>query len=134
MFLSFTTYFQIHTFSSVRKAVISMASICRAITQWFVGGTQKNGFLDDSKADRPDIQKSETKLGYREEIKSIDGATLGRPRPRFEDLPLNPSHPKGSAWGLWGEDDERGTLNLITDEATLAARQELRTGRIVPLK
>lgn len=31
-------------------------------------------------------------------------------RPRFEDLPLSSSHPPFSAWGLWGLDDELGTL------------------------
>ncbi|MFC8917551.1 cyclase family protein [Streptomyces sp. NPDC057116] len=36
-------------------------------------------------------------------------------------------------WGRWGGDDERGTLNLITDEAVREAARTVRTGRRVPL-
>ncbi|GAA1577520.1 cyclase family protein [Streptomyces globosus] len=36
-------------------------------------------------------------------------------------------------WGRWGADDEKGTLNLITDEVVRAAAAEIRTGRRVPL-
>jgi kynurenine formamidase len=32
-------------------------------------------------------------------------------------------------WGRWGPDDERGTLNLITDEAVARASACIRTGR-----
>lgn len=34
-----------------------------------------------------------------------------------------------SNWGRWGEDDERGTLNLITPEVVLRAAASIRTGR-----
>ena len=43
----------------------------------------------------------------------------------MEDLPTN--------WGRWGERDERGTLNLITDEVRGRAVAEARTGRTVSL-
>ena len=33
-------------------------------------------------------------------------------RPRFADLPVTPGQPKNSAWGLWGPDDETGTVNI----------------------
>lgn len=36
-------------------------------------------------------------------------------------------------WGRWGADDERGTLNLITDEVRAQAVAEVRTGRSVSL-
>jgi kynurenine formamidase len=42
-----------------------------------------------------------------------------------DDLPDN--------WGRWGEDDEAGTLNLITDEVRARAAAEVRTGRAVSL-
>ncbi|KAF2000730.1 putative cyclase [Amniculicola lignicola CBS 123094] len=48
--------------------------------------------------------------------------------PKFADLPLDPSHPPHSAWGLWGNDDELGTLNHLTPETTVAAAQEIKTG------
>jgi kynurenine formamidase len=38
-----------------------------------------------------------------------------------------------SNWGRWGDDDELGTLNLITDEVRARAAAEVRTGRSVSL-
>lgn len=61
-----------------------------------------------------------------------DGGDLQRPA--FEDLPLGADHPPWSAWGLWGEDDELGTLNLLTPEVTRKAAGEVREGIVVPLK
>ncbi|RDL34696.1 Uncharacterized protein BP5553_07824 [Venustampulla echinocandica] len=54
-------------------------------------------------------------------------------RPAFESLPLMPDHPKSSSWGLWGNSDELGTLNLLTEEVVRKASEEIRTGRVVPL-
>jgi kynurenine formamidase len=39
----------------------------------------------------------------------------------------------GANWGRWGEDDERGALNLLTPERVLAALGTAKTGRIFPL-
>jgi hypothetical protein len=36
-----------------------------------------------------------------------------------------------SNWGRWGDDDELGTLNLITDDVRLAAARAVRHGRSV---
>ncbi|MEV5834070.1 cyclase family protein [Nocardia sp. NPDC052112] len=36
-------------------------------------------------------------------------------------------------WGRWGDDDEIGTLNLITDDVVRNAAATVRTGRRVPL-
>lgn len=36
-------------------------------------------------------------------------------------------------WGRWGEDDERGTLNLITDDVVREAARAVRGGLRVPL-
>lgn len=36
-------------------------------------------------------------------------------------------------WGRWGEDDEIGTLNLITDDVVRQAAATVRTGRRIPL-
>jgi hypothetical protein len=49
--------------------------------------------------------------------------------PAFEDLPLRKGDPHHSAWGLYGEKDELGTLNRLTGERVVsAARQEVRNG------
>ncbi|KAI1270324.1 putative cyclase-domain-containing protein [Xylariaceae sp. FL1019] len=54
-------------------------------------------------------------------------------RPRFDELPLKPDDPPVSAWGLWGPDDELGSLNILTPEKVKAAISEVRTGETIPL-
>lgn len=36
--------------------------------------------------------------------------------PSFDELPIDPKYPPQTAWGVWGEDDNLGTLNLLTEE------------------
>jgi kynurenine formamidase len=48
--------------------------------------------------------------------------------PAFHDIAQRVNN-----WGRWGDDDEIGTLNLITDEVVRRAATEVRTGRRVPL-
>ncbi|EUC41071.1 hypothetical protein COCMIDRAFT_30077, partial [Bipolaris oryzae ATCC 44560] len=53
----------------------------------------------------------------------------------FTDLPVDKNGPHGNAWGLWGLDDQLGTLNYLTDEVVkVAAKEEIRTGVRVSLK
>lgn len=65
---------------------------------------------------------------------SVMALAPGGTRPSFDQLPLHPDHPKASAWGIWGKDDERGTLNLLTEEVTRAAGAEITLGKAVNLK
>ncbi|KAK3685579.1 hypothetical protein B0T22DRAFT_492468 [Podospora appendiculata] len=54
--------------------------------------------------------------------------------PPFDSLPLREGDPKLSAWGLYGPDDELGTLNRLTDErVAAAAKSEIRTGARVSM-
>ena len=39
----------------------------------------------------------------------------------------------GKNWGRWGDDDERGALNLITPEAVLEAARACKTGKVYSL-
>ena len=39
------------------------------------------------------------------------------------------NRPEGSTWGDWGEDDQLGRLNLLTQERIKAAVAEVRDGR-----
>lgn len=49
--------------------------------------------------------------------------------PPFDNLPLRKGDPFYSAWGLYGDKDELGTLNRITDEMVAgAAREEVKSG------
>ena len=55
--------------------------------------------------------------------------------PSFDDLPLDRTGPGKNAWGLWGPDDQLGTLNHLTaDVVKRAASEEIRTGERVSLK
>lgn len=56
------------------------------------------------------------------------------PRPTFESLPLRSDDPKASAWGLWGDHDELGTLNLLTSQVVKNAAELVQTGETVPLE
>ena len=47
--------------------------------------------------------------------------------PPYRDLP------GGRSWGLWGDDDELGCLNLLTPERTAAAAKLVRKGTVFPL-
>ncbi|KAI1390916.1 uncharacterized protein F4822DRAFT_167000 [Hypoxylon trugodes] len=54
--------------------------------------------------------------------------------PDFEELPLGKTNPTYSAWGLYGDKDELGTLNRLTNERVAAAAQsEIKTGHRISL-
>ncbi|TMK54899.1 MAG: cyclase family protein [Actinobacteria bacterium] len=40
---------------------------------------------------------------------------------------------RGGNWGRWGSEDERGALNLLTDDAVLAATRMCKTGKLYRL-
>jgi hypothetical protein len=54
--------------------------------------------------------------------------------PTFDKLPLRSPGPPYNAWGLWGQDDELGRLNLITPAAIKRGREEIKEGIVVNLK
>jgi hypothetical protein len=57
--------------------------------------------------------------------------------PQFKDLPIRTDAPSGSAWGVFDKDGKRdvyGTLNFITHDAVVAARDEIQTGESAVLK
>ena len=57
----------------------------------------------------------------------------GMDHPRFRDLPVDPAAPPRSSWGLWGRDDEVGTINLLTPERVERAARLVRRGAVFPL-
>ena len=64
-----------------------------------------------------------------------DYDNVSRPNwPLFKALPMKQQDPQGSAWGLWGPEDELGTLNLITAEISRLARNEMEEGIAISLK
>lgn len=53
--------------------------------------------------------------------------------PRYAELLDRPGRLTGTAWGLWGPTDQLGTLNHLTPERVLAAKESILTGAVVPL-
>ncbi|MBI5289095.1 MAG: cyclase family protein [Chloroflexi bacterium] len=53
--------------------------------------------------------------------------------PSYRDLPAKEGAPTGSSWGLFGDDDQLGTLNLLTPERVASAARLIRKGAVFPL-
>ncbi len=53
--------------------------------------------------------------------------------PSWDQLPVKEGAPKGSTWGLFGDDDQLGCLNLVTPERVVAAATLVRRGFAFPL-
>jgi kynurenine formamidase len=53
--------------------------------------------------------------------------------PSYAELPVNAGAPAGSAWGLFGDDDQLGCLNLLTPERVKVAAKLVRKGAVFPL-
>lgn len=71
---------------------------------------------------------------------ALNAAPEGQPlpspkkaRPAFDALPLRPEHPYASAWGLYGDEDEAGTLNALGPELVCQGLSEIRTARVFSL-
>jgi hypothetical protein len=45
--------------------------------------------------------------------------------PTFDELPMFKNF-KGCAWSLWGENDQLGTVNLLTEEVVARAAKEIK--------
>ena len=53
--------------------------------------------------------------------------------PSYSELPVRAGAPAGAAWGVFGDDDEVGTINLLTPERVLDAASSIRTGKVFAL-
>jgi kynurenine formamidase len=53
--------------------------------------------------------------------------------PSYAELPVRPGAPKGAAWGVFGDEDEVGTINLLTPERVRAAARSIRRGKVFAL-
>jgi kynurenine formamidase len=53
--------------------------------------------------------------------------------PNYDDLPVKEGAPAGSSWGLWGDDDRFGCLNLLTPERAAAAAKLVTKGKVFAL-
>ena len=53
--------------------------------------------------------------------------------PSYDQLPVRAGAPAGAAWGVFGDDDEVGTINLLTPDRVVAATSSIRTGKVFAL-
>jgi len=53
--------------------------------------------------------------------------------PAFSELPVTEGAPADSSWGVWGENDGIGTLNLLTPEGVVEAAQLVQRGAVFRL-
>ncbi len=53
--------------------------------------------------------------------------------PSYAELPVRKGAPAGSAWGVFGDDDEVGTINLQTPQRVVSAASSIRTGKVFAL-
>lgn len=60
---------------------------------------------------------------------AIDPASL----PSYAELSEREDAPKGSSWGLFGEDDQLGAVNFLTPERVAAAAKLVRSGKVFRL-
>ncbi len=60
-------------------------------------------------------------------------AARGPAIPAYSELPVRAGAPEGSAWGVFGENDELGTINLLTPDRVRAAASSIRSGKIFAL-
>lgn len=63
------------------------------------------------------------------DVDHADNASL----PAFDDLPVRPGAPLRAAWGLWGDEDQVGTLHLLTPARVARAARLARTGKVFAL-
>ncbi len=50
--------------------------------------------------------------------------------PAYDDLPVRAGAPAGAAWGVFGDDDAVGTINLLTPARVIAAAASIRSGKV----
>jgi kynurenine formamidase len=53
--------------------------------------------------------------------------------PRYRELPVDARHPKKTAWGLFGDDDNVGMFNLQTPERVIEAARLVKKGAVFAL-
>ncbi len=66
--------------------------------------------------------------------RAVRNAVSPAPRiPSYNELPVRAGAPAGAAWGVFGDDDEVGTINLLTPDRVIAAADSIRSGKVFAL-
>jgi kynurenine formamidase len=53
--------------------------------------------------------------------------------PSYDELPVRAGAPAGAAWGVFGDDDAVGTINLLTPARVVDAASSIRSGKVFAL-
>ena len=78
--------------------------------------------------------KAKSKVVPRSRAKATPRRRAAGPQlPRHADLPIREGAPQGAAWGVFGEDDQIGTINLMTPERVVEAAGSIRNGKVFSL-
>jgi hypothetical protein len=56
---------------------------------------------------------------------SLFSSETEKPLPTFDELPAYKNF-SGCAWGVWGPDDQLGTVNLLTEDIVKKAAEEIK--------
>ncbi|MGD0116425.1 MAG: cyclase family protein [Candidatus Binatus sp.] len=62
-----------------------------------------------------------------------DAVALSPEIPSYDELPVRAGAPAGAAWGVFGDDDEVGTINLLTPARVVDAASSIRSGKVFAL-
>jgi kynurenine formamidase len=66
--------------------------------------------------------------------RTVAEAVVHSPKiPSYDELPVRKGAPAGAAWGVFGDDDEVGTINLLTPERVVEASYSIRSGKVFAL-
>ena len=66
--------------------------------------------------------------------KAVARAAASGPRmPSYNELPVRAGAPQGAAWGVFGDNDEVGTINLQTPDRVVAAASSIKSGKVFAL-
>jgi kynurenine formamidase len=58
---------------------------------------------------------------------------VSQPLPAYRELPVRPDAPAGSSWGVWGDGDVFGTLNLLDEAAAARGARAIHRGAVFNL-
>ncbi len=53
--------------------------------------------------------------------------------PSYSELPVREGAPDGSSWGVFGDDDQVGTINLMTPNRVVESAASIRSGKVFAL-
>ncbi len=84
------------------------------------------------------VKKSASKIATKARAVSKVSAKRAPSAPRenlpsYDQLPVREGAPAGSAWGVFGDQDEVGTINLLTPARVRAAKESIRSGKTFAL-